>query len=131
MRRLRNIIREERGQAATEFAIVLPLLAIVLFGLIQAGITFNHYVTLTDAVRAGGRAASVATDQGSAQTAALQAMQSAAGDLTLESPAATPVTTWASGNQVQVTAKVPYSITLLGVTVASGYLTSTTVQRIE
>ena len=36
-----------------EFTLVLPVLAILLFGIIQFGITFNNYITLTDAVRAG------------------------------------------------------------------------------
>ena len=70
MRRLRNI-REERGQAVTEFAVVLPLLAVMLFGLIQGGITLNHYLTLTDAVRVGARAASVNADLGASGATAV------------------------------------------------------------
>ena len=54
-----NRIRDERGQAMTEFAIVLPILIVLLFGIVQFGILFNNYVTLTDAVRAGARAAAV------------------------------------------------------------------------
>ena len=33
----------------TEFALILPLLVVLLFGIIQFGIIFNNYVTLTDA----------------------------------------------------------------------------------
>ena len=40
----------------TEFALVLPLLALLLFGVIQFGVFFHQYVTLTDAVRAGAPA---------------------------------------------------------------------------
>ena len=47
----------ERGQTMTEFALVLPVLALILFGIIQFGIVFNNYVTLTDAARAGARKA--------------------------------------------------------------------------
>ena len=43
----------------TEFAIVLPILVVLLFGIVQFGILFNNYVTLTDAARAGARAAAV------------------------------------------------------------------------
>ena len=43
----------------TEFALILPLLVVLLFGIIQFGIIFNNYVTLTDAVRAGAREAAV------------------------------------------------------------------------
>ena len=56
MKAKRNRIREDRGQAMTEFAIVLPILVVLLFGIVQFGILFNNYVTLTDAVRAGARA---------------------------------------------------------------------------
>jgi Flp pilus assembly protein TadG len=130
MRRLRNI-REERGQAVTEFAVVLPLLAVMLFGIIQGGITLNHYLTLTDAVRAGARAAGVNAGLGAAgaTAAATQAMQDAAGSLPLKSPSV--LSTWNSGDPVTVQASVPYSITILGVTVASGDLTSKTIQRVE
>ena len=52
-------IRNERGQAMTEFALVLPVLALMLFAVIQFGIAFNNYITVTDAVRAGARKAAV------------------------------------------------------------------------
>ncbi len=37
----------------------LPILLLLVFGIIQFGILFNHYLTLTDAVRAGARQAAV------------------------------------------------------------------------
>ena len=40
-----------------EFTLVLPVLLVVLFGIIQFGITFNNYISLTDSVRAGARLA--------------------------------------------------------------------------
>ena len=47
----------------TEFALILPLLVVLLFGIIQFGIIFNNYVTLTDAVRAGAREAAVSRQE--------------------------------------------------------------------
>ncbi len=38
-----------------EFAIVLPLLLLLVTGIIQFGLMFNKYITLTDAVRSGAR----------------------------------------------------------------------------
>ena len=65
--------RNEDGQTMTEFALVLPILAVLLFGVIQFGIVFNNYVTLTDAVRAGARKGAVgrfgASPAGDVQTA--------------------------------------------------------------
>ena len=43
----------------TEFALVLPILALLLFGIVQFGLVFNNYLTLTDAVRSGARKAAV------------------------------------------------------------------------
>ena len=55
----RTDITREQGQTMTEFAIVLPILVVLLFGIMQFGIAFNNYVTLTDAARAGARKAAV------------------------------------------------------------------------
>ena len=52
-------LRSERGQSLTEFALALPILALLLFAVIQFGIVFNNFVTLTDATRAGARKAAV------------------------------------------------------------------------
>ena len=38
-----------------EFALVLPILCLLLFGVIQFGILYNNYVSMTDAARAGAR----------------------------------------------------------------------------
>jgi len=44
-----------------EFTLVLPILCVVLFGVIQMGILFHDYITLTDATRAGARVAAVSS----------------------------------------------------------------------
>lgn len=48
------------GQALVEFAIIAPLLFILLFGIIQFGITFGSHIGLTNAVREVARYASTA-----------------------------------------------------------------------
>src|SRR5256885_16626116 len=52
-------IKNERGQTMTEFAFVLPILLVLLFGIIQFGVIFNNYVTLTDAARTASRKGAV------------------------------------------------------------------------
>jgi Flp pilus assembly protein TadG len=49
----------ERGAAAVEFAIVAPLLFMLVFAVIQFGIAFMEVQTIRGAVREGGRAAAV------------------------------------------------------------------------
>ncbi|HWN20971.1 MAG TPA: TadE family protein [Gaiellaceae bacterium] len=128
----RRLHYEEKGQTATELALVLPVFCLLLFGIIQFGILFNNYVTLTDAVRAGARTAAVSRHEPSPAAAAEARVRSAAGDL---DDAALDVnvtaTAWEHGEDVTVEAKYPYSINLLGWVAADGFLTSTTTERVE
>jgi Flp pilus assembly protein TadG len=52
-------VRSERGASAVEFAIIISLLFVVLFGIIQFGIAYNRYQGLQAAAREGARVASV------------------------------------------------------------------------
>ncbi|MDX6485972.1 MAG: hypothetical protein QOF43_1125 [Gaiellaceae bacterium] len=127
----RSNIRNERGQTMVEFVLVLPVLLVVLFGIIQFGLTFNNYIALTDAVRAGARTAAVsrfATNPTSDTTARVK---NASGDLDPAKVGVTVTSTWVHGDDVVVKATYPYSISLLGVVVASGNLSSTTTERVE
>jgi Flp pilus assembly protein TadG len=125
-------IRNEQGQAMTEFALVLPVLALILFAVIQFGIVFNNYVTLTDATRAGARKAAVSRDDPNRDTDVMAAVRSSASDLDGSKLSVSPPTsTWDSGSDVTVTASYPYSISLLGLVVKSGRLSSTTTERVE
>jgi len=51
--------RSQRGAAAIEFALVLPILVIIVFGIIAFGIGFTQKQTLSSAVRDGARFGSV------------------------------------------------------------------------
>ncbi len=53
--------RRDRGAAAVEFALVLPMLLIVVFGIIDFGRMLNAKIVLTQAAREGSRAAAVGT----------------------------------------------------------------------
>ena len=128
--------RNEDGQAITEFALVLPILMAILLGIIQFGIIFNNYITLTDATRAGARKAAVSrflNDNGAAAKLAVedsaQGLDQSVLDPTISVTAAPDWST--SGNQVTVTASYPYSINILGWTIKAGSLTSTTRERLE
>jgi Flp pilus assembly protein TadG len=121
----------EDGQALVEFALVLPLLAVLLFAVIQFGIAFNNYVTLTDAVRAGARNAAVARFASSPGAEAEVAVRDAAVNLDQAKLSVTVTSTWARGEDVRVVATYPYEIDLVGVVVASGSLKSETTERVE
>ncbi len=60
----------ERGAAAVEFAIVVPLLLVLVLGIVFFGIAFNAHVTLTQASREGVRALALRTGDGETETRA-------------------------------------------------------------
>jgi Flp pilus assembly protein TadG len=123
--------RSQQGQSLTEFALALPVLALLLFAVIQFGIVFNNYVTLTDATRAGARKGAVGRQLSNPQGAAITAVRNSAQDLKQSNLNVTATSTWQPGSDVAVTATYPYSISLLGMVVKSGRLTSTTTERVE
>jgi Flp pilus assembly protein TadG len=124
-------IRSEQGQSLTEFALALPVLALLLFAVIQFGIVFNNYVTLTDATRAGARKAAVGRQLSNPQGATIAAVRASAQDLTQSKLNVTVSSTWQPTADVAVTATYPYSIKLLGIVVKTGNLSSTTTERVE
>jgi Flp pilus assembly protein TadG len=115
----------------TEFALVLPLLALLLFGVIQFGIVFYQYVTLTDAVRAGARQGAVGRHLSSPSSSVEDRVRESAVDLDHAQLDVTVSSSWQQGEDVTVTATYPYDISLLGFVVQSGNLTSTTTERVE
>lgn len=51
--------RDDHGAAALEFALVLPIFLIVIFGLIDFGRALNAQLVVSDAAREGARAAAL------------------------------------------------------------------------
>jgi Flp pilus assembly protein TadG len=127
----RLALREQQGQTMTEFALVLPLLVLLLFGVIQFGIAFNNYITLTDAVRAGARKAAVSANTEDPEAAAEEQVRQSAVGLKEDELDVSVSSTWEHGEDVTVTATYPYSISLLGIVVSSGDLESEATERVE
>jgi Flp pilus assembly protein TadG len=123
--------RNEQGQTLTEFAMVLPILLLVLFAVIQLGIVFNNYVTITDAARAGARKAVVSRQAPSPASVTSTAVRNSAANLDQSKLGVTVSSTWVQGQDVTVTATYPYEVSLLGLVVQSGTLSSKTTERLE
>jgi Flp pilus assembly protein TadG len=124
-------LRSEQGQSLTEFALALPILALLLFAVIQFGIVFNNYVTLTDATRAGARKAVVVRRDGNRVPLTVAAVRNSADDLDQGDLDVYVESSWEPGSDVKVNATYPYRISLLGMVVKSGRLSSTTTERVE
>jgi Flp pilus assembly protein TadG len=125
----------ESGQTMVEFTLILPTLAILLFGVIQFGIAFNNYLTVTDAVRAGARQGAVARFLPPGErVSSVQAKVLGAADNLDTSKLGISVSVspgWEPGADVTVAATYPFVIDLLGMDVVSGDLTSSTTERVE
>lgn len=133
----RRNVKEEQGQTMVEFALVVPLLLVVLFGILQFGAVYNDYVTLTDATRVGARKAAVSRHSASPQSDAEAAARSSASGIDEPCGGGTGLCVtvtadaWEHGADVTVAATYPYEINLLGLVVASGQLESATTERVE
>ena len=123
--------RNENGQTMVEFTLVLPILCLVLFGVIQMGIVFHDYITITDATRAGARVAAVSKMDPNRVSKVSTAVKNSAQNLDQSQVSSSVSSSWAHGADVTVTTTYPYSVSLLGLVVKSGSLTSSTTERVE
>ena len=103
----------ESGAAAIEFAILLPLLLMLVLGTIEFGRAYNAQITLTNAARDGVRVMAIANDPAGAKTAAKNAAASVSttiptSDVTLSTNACS------TGAQVTLTIKYKLS-TITGI----------------
>lgn len=62
-----QVRRRERGAAAIEFAIVVPLLLLLIFGIIEYGFLFEFRQSISQAASEGARAAAIQLGPGTAQ----------------------------------------------------------------
>ncbi|MEW9870344.1 TadE/TadG family type IV pilus assembly protein [Arthrobacter sp. HS15c] len=105
--------RSERGAVAVEFAILLPLLLMLVLGTIEFGRAYNAQITLTNAARDGVRVMAIANDPVEAKKKAIAAAASVsssipASDVTLST------STCSTGAQVTLTIKYNLS-TITGI----------------
>jgi Flp pilus assembly protein TadG len=119
----------DRGTAAVEFALVLPLVLVVALALVQTGLLVRDRLLVEAAARAGARAAAIQEDQEAIRSAALAAapsLEDAAVDLAVSRAGL-------RGDPVTVTVRylasvrVPFVVWLFGDSV--GITTSTTARQ--
>lgn len=125
--------REEAGTAALEFAIVAPVLLMILLGIVQFGVTINNYLELTGGVGAGGRAFAIGRSSATPRTTATAMIASSAPNLTATNmvftlqvngaacatdAACQTALTAAVGGSASVSASYPCNLTIMGVNYA-------------
>ena len=123
----------EEGQALVEFALVLPLLVLLLVGIMQFGMLFYTYIDLTSATRDGARKAAVAraSGTGAADTRAAIERSLTVVDKSKITVSITPGEPWSAGADVDVKVSYPYSLDVAGVVLWSGPMTAESISRVE
>jgi Flp pilus assembly protein TadG len=124
-------MKSESGQSLVEFALIVPLLILLLFGIVDFGRIFHAYLTIDHAGREAARAASIGKDDTQVKSTAVT---DAVGiSLTTDRVVISPNGTRVSGNDVSIT--ITYPITFLtpviGSIVGPITLEDTTVMRVE
>jgi Flp pilus assembly protein TadG len=66
-------MKQEQGQSTVEFALVLPLVLILILGLLQVGVLVRDQILVLGAAREGVREAIVTPDRGAITAAASSA----------------------------------------------------------
>jgi Flp pilus assembly protein TadG len=110
--------RDERGAAAVEFALVVPLLLLMVLGVAEFGRAYHIQASLSQAAREGVRVMALQNDP----AAAIAATRAAAPTLTLTNISVSPTNCVASGLTPTATATVTvtYSFTFLSSLFGSG-----------
>jgi Flp pilus assembly protein TadG len=146
-RLVQRAAKDEGGAAAIEFALLIPVLALLLLGTLQAGVTLNNYIELTDAVRSGARQLAIGRATSTPYTSATATITSAASALTSANISITAAVNGAAcasnsacstalsngvGGTASVTATYPCDMTIMGVDFAPNCtLRSTTTDLVE
>lgn len=103
----------ERGAAAVEFALIAPILVMLLLGIMEFGRAYNAQISLTNAAREGVRVMAISKNQASARTAARNAAVSLSPAL-VDSNITFSATTCPANSQMTVT--ITYNLnTLTGI----------------
>lgn len=67
-------MRKQRGSAMVEFALIAPLLILLLLGIMSAGLLINSKIIVAGAAREAGRTWAIAKDDATARTKAASAI---------------------------------------------------------
>jgi Flp pilus assembly protein TadG len=73
--------RHREGATAVEFAIVLPILLMLLLGIISVGLLYNQQLTLTQAAREGARFAATLPVDGSYESRVISRVEEVSGGM--------------------------------------------------
>lgn len=117
--------KNEKGQTLVEFALVLPILLILVLGIIQFGIILNGQVTVTSAAREGARFGVVGEDEDAVKTRVKNAL---AGSLLIDPNSADIDVTYPTMSGEELTVYVQYNMPVIVPLVFPGGVNSFSVE---
>jgi Flp pilus assembly protein TadG len=124
----RGTRRRDTGSAAVEMALVLPILLLLVVGMLDFGITYNHWISLTNLAHEGARLAAV----GPASAGDVTALAAQYGlDSSKVSASITSASDGALGKYWSCTVTYPYDLTIPWWGTSGGTITATARMRDE
>jgi Flp pilus assembly protein TadG len=115
-----------------EFALVLPVLAILFIAIAQLGLVLNTYLEVTDAARVGARTASISRKDEGGEAAAIAAARESTSNLDKDQLDVTVTPQpWTKGSPIEVRVTYPVSIDIFGLVVKSGVLEAEAIARTQ
>ena len=130
MRTPKSRIRCERGQSSVEFALILPLLLLVLFGIVEFARAYNAYNDLNQMAATGARFAAVGRYPGDTALKNSEADTGTARNATLTVTYTGNGTSCLVGGGVRVTAGAPVHLAAV-LKVGTINLTGSAEMRVE
>ncbi len=106
----------EEGAAAVEFALVLPILVVLLLGMMEFGLVFYRQQVITNASREGARAGIIVGDPRPTEAEIRNVVESYLTSASLDTGSATISVTGAqgiSGSSLTVRVQYPYNFIAL------------------
>jgi len=124
-------VKSQKGQSMVEFALVIPVLILLLFGILDFGRVFHAYLTIDHAGREAAREASIGKDDGTIRSVAVNKASSI--NLAESQVDISPGGTKSSGSQVTITITYPISFLTPVISSITGPITlkNSTVMRVE
>jgi len=118
----------DRGAAAVEFALVVPLLILLIFGSIEFGLAVNARTMVGNAAREGVRMASLRYSPADVRAAALSSLSAVSGTKTVTYTCTTPASPTCDPNAPgpNSVATVVVTVNYTGITGMFPLLTNTT-----
>lgn len=104
LRKSRQLLQQHRGQSMVEFALILPILLLLLTGIVDFGLLLHDQLKVSEAAREGARTAALGGNNANVYARVNQVASGLSVNTTI-----IPEPTRIAGNTVNVTVRHTYS----------------------